>query len=371
MSVQEIKPIAFYLPQFHTIPENDKAHGLGFTEWVNVKKAYPLYEGHYQPRIPLDDNYYSLLEPETMIWQTNLAKSYGVYGFCYYHYWFKNGKKLLEKPIEMMLNNKEIDMPFCLCWANENWTKRWDGGNNEVIISQDYGDTKNIEKHVDYLSMFFKDDRYIKVDGAPLLIIYKPEIIPNLKRVIRLMRERAAFHGFRDLKIACQYPVYYYNNINLELFDYYIQFEPFFSKGKQKTSSRIKGLLYMSGIELIPKLAGKLKMKVKNQELSFFEYDEVWEKIINYPTHDKKLIAGAFVDWDNTARNKKGSIYKGANPEKFGKYMKILARKIREEYSTNYLFINAWNEWGEGCYLEPDERFNYEYLIQLQKAIEL
>lgn len=171
------KVVAFYLPQYHPIPENDKAYGKNFTEWVNVKKALPLFENHNQPRIPLENNYYSLLDENTMIEQSKLAKSYGIYGFCYYHYWFKNGKKLLEKPLEMMLNTKEIDIPFMLCWANENWTKHWDGGNNEIIVEQDYGDYDDLINHIDYLCRFFRDKRYIKIDDKPVLVIYKPEII--------------------------------------------------------------------------------------------------------------------------------------------------------------------------------------------------
>ena len=134
------KVIAFYLPQYHTIPENDASYGKGFTEWTNVKKASPLFKNHNQPRVPEKNNYYNLLDTEVMIGQAELAKKYGIYGFCYYHYWFKNGKKLLEKPLEAMLKDKRVDIPFMLCWANENWTRKWDGGNNEIIVEQDYGD---------------------------------------------------------------------------------------------------------------------------------------------------------------------------------------------------------------------------------------
>ena len=199
---KDIKVLAMHLPQYHAIPENDAWWGKGFTDWVNVKKARPIYKGHKQPVIPLNNNYYDMTDASTLQWQADLAKKYGVYGFCYYHYWFKNGKKLLEKPVEMMLSNPKIDIPFCLCWANENWTKKWDGGNNEIIVEQDYGNENDLNKHMDYLCRFFSDKRYIRIDGAPLLLIYKPELIPNIRTYIKLIRKRAKENGFKNIKIA-------------------------------------------------------------------------------------------------------------------------------------------------------------------------
>ena len=159
-----MKIIAFYLPQFHNIPENDEWWGDGFTEWTNVKKAKPLYEGHMQPRVPLGGNYYNLLDDNVKIWQADLAKKYGVYGFCYYHYWF-NGKMLLEKPMEQMLANKEVDIPFCICWANEPWTKAWVGDERKLLIAQEYGQEEEWKQHFMYLLPFFKDERYITKNG--------------------------------------------------------------------------------------------------------------------------------------------------------------------------------------------------------------
>lgn len=198
-----MKIIAFYLPQFHNIPENDEWWGDGFTEWVNVKKAKPLYEGHVQPKEPLDDNYYNLTDDDVKVWQSKLAKKYGVYGFCYYHYWF-NGKLLLEKPMEQMLANPEIDTPFCICWANEAWTKAW-VNSTKMLIPQKYGEKKEWKEHFDYMLKFFKDDRYIKCDGKPLLVIYKPELIECGNEMIDYFQELAKEAGFPGLTLAYQH----------------------------------------------------------------------------------------------------------------------------------------------------------------------
>ena len=374
----EVKTIAFYLPQYHPIPENDKAYGKGFTEWTNVKKAKPLFENHYQPRIPYNSDYYSLLDLDTMKRQITLAKENGIYGFCYYHYWFTGGIKLLEKPIERMLKHPELDMPFCLCWANENWTKKWDGGNNEIIVKQSYGNEEDLDNHVDYLCDFFKDERYIKIDGMPLLIIYRPNLIPKIRNVIHRIRERVKQNGFKGVKIAIQHPQYYVEGVNLQLFDYYIQFQPLFVQidNREKEMSRflhmIKKTLIRFGMKGLRNLLGELKNKYicsHEDTLVHRNYDEDWEKILSYKSSDKKLIAGAFVDWDNTPRNRNGLVYDGASPEKFGIYFKRLVKKVEREYDEKFIFINAWNEWAEGAYLEPDEKYGYNYLDKLKQAI--
>ena len=204
-----IKPIAFYLPQFHAIPENDRAWGEGFTEWTNIKKAQPLFEGHEQPRVPLGGNYYNLLDDETKIWQANLAKAHGVFGFCYYHYWFGHGRMLLQAPAEQMLKNPAVDLPFCFSWANEPWSKRWDGGQQEVIMAQDYGDERDWLAHLDYLLPFFRDARYITLDGKPVFLIYKPEEIPRLLEMIAFWQREIKKHGFPGLCLMIQNPVWF------------------------------------------------------------------------------------------------------------------------------------------------------------------
>ena len=368
--------IAFYLPQFHSIPENDEAYGKGFTEWTNTKKAKPLFIGHRQPRTPLGGNYYNLLENGVMADQIKMAKKYGVYGFCYYHYWFKNGKKLLEQPIENMLADKSLDMPFCICWANENWTKRWDGGNNEVIVEQNYGDLQDLKNHVDYLCRFFKDKRYIRINGMPLLIIYKPELIPNLRKVIRTIREQAQINGIPKLNISVQFPRYFVDGANLDIFDNYIQFQPKFVQddedAKAKSALRRKAKKLLLTVDPNRKILGLLQ-KIHHvnavPSLKHRSYDDDWKKILSYEVKDERLIAGAFVDWDNTARNKNGLVYDGVTAEKFRNYMKMLVKKVNREYKMPYIFINAWNEWAEGTYLEPDEDNGYAYLEALNEAL--
>ena len=368
------KVVAFYLPQYHPIPENDKAYGKNFTEWVNVKKALPLFENHNQPRIPLENNYYSLLDENTMIEQSKLAKSYGIYGFCYYHYWFKNGKKLLEKPLEMMLNTKEIDIPFMLCWANENWTKHWDGGNNEIIVEQDYGDYDDLINHIDYLCRFFRDKRYIKIDDKPVLVIYKPEIIPNLKKIVHIIKKRVIENGLPGIVLISQYPDYYFSNRNNDYFDYHIQFQPKFIQDyeveeKNLIRRKIKHFMLSHNMNQIYQVLLKKYQSKKKKALIHRDYCEDWKKIIDFQVTDEKLMAGAFVDWDNTPRNKNGLVYDNANPQLFERFFSSLVKKVNEEYSTEFIFINAWNEWAEGAYLEADEKNQYGYLEAIKRVL--
>lgn len=368
------KVVAFYLPQYHPIPENDKAYGKNFTEWVNVKKALPLFENHNQPRIPLENNYYSLLDENTMIEQSKLAKSYGIYGFCYYHYWFKNGKKLLEKPLEMMLNTKEIDIPFMLCWANENWTKHWDGGNNEIIVEQDYGDYDDLINHIDYLCRFFRDKRYIKIDDKPVLVIYKPEIIPNLKKIVDIIKKRVIENGLPGIVLISQYPDYYFSNRNNDYFDYHIQFQPKFIQDyeveeKNLIRRKIKHFMLSHNMNQIYQVLLKKYQSKKKKALIHRDYCEDWKKIIDFQVTDEKLMAGAFVDWDNTPRNKNGLVYDNVNPQLFERFFSSLVKKVNEEYSTEFIFINAWNEWAEGAYLEADEKNQYGYLEAIKRVL--
>lgn len=377
MDGKGVKIIPFYLPQFHTIPENDKWWGEGFTEWTNVRKAVPLFEGHQQPKLPLGDNYYNLLDDETKLWQAELAKQYGIFGFCYYHYWFKDGKRLLEKPAEQMLNNKDINLPFCFCWANENWSRNWDGGNHEIIMAQEYGRKREWELHFQYLLPFFRDERYITMNGKPLFIIYKPEQIIDIVAMTDYFRKRATEEGFPGICFAFQFPTYYADMYYREdVFDYRIEFEPVFSRN----SKSMKNPGTAHSVQLLRNTFGEAPIAFyrkrskhsgggysKPENLSVFFYDEAWEKILEYEM-DEKFLPGGFVDWDNTPRNKHGVMYSGFTVTKFQDYMTRLIKKARD-HDKPVVFLNAWNEWSEGAYLEPDNISGYAKLEAIQSAL--
>ncbi|SET58064.1 hypothetical protein SAMN04487771_102610 [[Clostridium] aminophilum] len=377
-----MKIIAFYLPQFHNIPENDEWWGDGFTEWVNVKNAKPLYEGHVQPKVPLNNNYYNLLEDDVKLWQVKLAKKYGVYGFCYYHYWF-NGKLLLEKPMEQMLANKEIDLPFCICWANEAWTKAW-VGSNEPLILQKYGREKEWKEHFDYLLSFFRDERYIKVDGKPLFIIYKPEIIGCGNEMLDYFQELAKAAGFPGIATAYQHGNMDFNSAAKDdsRYDYDIEFQPIYAKyeyqeEKRRIGSKSKYFLrkyYNRLSDWMGKNIGidlRVLRGVKNEnEVKKYDYDEMWKRIINAPVVDSKRLPGAFAMWDNTPRHGMGGhVFTGATPDKFESYLEQQIIKAKNEYHKDMIFIYAWNEWAEGGYLEPDEENGYGYLEAIRTAL--
>lgn len=364
------KIIAFYLPQFHTIPENDKWWGKGFTEWTNTKKSVPLYEGHYQPHIPLNEDYYDLSDVTVMERQAKLAQEYGVYGFCYYHYWFKDGKKLLEKPLENMLSDKAVDIPFCLCWANENWCRTWTGDDRDILMEQDYGSEKDWQKHYDYLKAFWDDERYIKIDERPIFVIYKPGQIPRLKDMIVYWNEKRKSEGKASLLVMKQYPEEPIYDASLEPYvEYVIKFQPIntliWKEEKEETNPVKRFLKNTIFYECYRKLRRRKQVQPK---LLVCDYDEAWTNILNIQPFGEKYINGAFVSWDNTARNANGTVFHGATPEKFEFYMRELMKK---DSPLNLIFLNAWNEWGEGAHIEPDERYGYGFLEALKNVQEI
>lgn len=375
-----MKIIAFYLPQFHNIPENDEWWGDGFTEWTNVKSGTPQYKGHKQPKVPLNSNYYNLLDDNVKIWQAELAKKYGIYGFCYYHYWF-NGKMLLEKPMEQMLKNKDIDIPFCICWANEPWTKAWVANDRKVLIPQKYGEKKEWKEHFDYLLQFFKDGRYLRENNKPIIIIYRPLVIPCIKEMLEYWNELARICGFDGIHAMCALNDTYVEDQKFKCFDNLVEWEPHTARWKKDKKSQ-RGLIgtlkrirrdsfnwfeERTGVDLFKYdfLAQK-----KKQQYRFMDYDDIWERIIKMDPVASNSLPGAFVRWDNTPRYKeKSTIIVGETPEKFKKYLALQIRHARKTYKTDKLFLYAWNEWAEGGYLEPDEEYGYQYLQAIKDSL--
>lgn len=363
-----MRTIAFYLPQFHCIPENDEWWGEGFTEWVNVKKAESLFEGHYQPREPLNDFYYNLLDDTTMAWQVKLAKEYGIYGFCMYHYWF-DGKLLLEKPVEMYLKNKSLDLPFCLCWANENWTNGWAAKDAKILIGQTEGNRDKWKEHFEYFLPFFKDDRYIKVDDKPLLVIYKPDMFPKMKDMMDYWNELALNEGLKGITYASQLIP---NQLEDSPFDYHIEYQPTVEYIDMTKTRNSMVKMIKNSIKKVAKTVFKKDLEgMKIAKLARYSYDEMWQRILDKKVKNEKMIPGAFVDWDNTARKKnRGYVIEGATPKKFKKYFKKQVVNARENYKKDMIFIFAWNEWAESGYLEPDKKYGYKYLEAVREALE-
>lgn len=346
-----------YLPQFHEIPENNDAWGKGFTEWVNVKKATPLFLGHNQPRVPLHGNYYNLLNKGVMERQVALAKKAGIYGFCFYHYWF-GGRMVLEKPVELLLNNRKIDFHFCFSWANEPWTKTWHGagGNREILIPQNYGREEEWEAHYQYFHRFFIDRRYIKKDNKPVLMIYRLRNIPCFNDMIHYWNERAKEDGFSGVFIISMNC----GKENVEksrLVDASVDFEPNCTRGDLLSAESF----------LHPREKGGLLWNYF--AMRQIDYIKLNRKMLD-KKHEKNHFRMAFVDFDDSPRRKtRAVIMKGSTPERFGRYLRKTIELSRRE-GNEYVFLNAWNEWGEGNYLEPDTRYRYGYLKQIKAALE-
>lgn len=358
-----MKIICFYLPQFHRIPENDVWWGEGFTEWTNTKKAKPLYEGHRQPRIPFNNNYYNLLDEKVRIWQAELAKEYGIGGFCYYHYWFK-GKQLLEKPFNAVLKNKKPDFPFCLCWANEPWTRSWDGKTGEILMPQDYGDKEDWKQHFNYLLNAFLDERYIKIDDKPIFIIYRSSSIEKCSQMMDYWNDLAVSNGLKGIYFISMLTSF--DNYIIDDFDAHLEFEPMYTIKHDMP-------LYLQAKRFIKKkLIQKFnKGKIDKNSLDIINYDLIWQRIIGRESkYKKKTFLGAFVDWDNSARKgTRALIVEGSTPGKFKYYLdRQVQRSLR--MGNELLFINAWNEWAEGTYLEPDTDYGYEYLEAVREVLQ-
>ena len=380
-----MKTIAFYLPQFHTFPENNMWWGDGFTEWTNTKKAKPLFDGHYQPHTPYGEHYYDLTNVQVIQEQIEIAKRYGVYAFCFYHYWFKDGKKLLEKPVEMFLNNKGLDMKFCLSWANEHWTRAWDGGDKEILMEQQYGGNDEWVKHYYYLKQFFIDKRYIYIENMPLLIIYRPELIADLNSMILCWKDMAKKDGFDGLYILAQgtsFCRYISDKRHATCIDGYIMYEPGYTYESLALKNGLISLfnnLFRYKELFFSYYPKKVLIKVlrllgitSRRPINTCDYRVLCEAIIKNKTY-KDFYPGFFTGWDNTARRGvKARIVTNSSPEIFEEYLvKLIKKNQCDRYKKDFLFMTAWNEWAEGAHLEPDQKYGYAYLESLKNALNL
>lgn len=347
--------MCMYLPQYHKIKENDEWWGKGYTEWTAVKNAKPMFPGHNQPKIPMNYNYYDLVEDgiNTWKWQAGLAKEYGVYGFCIYHYWFE-GKQLLERPMEILRDNPNIDINYSICWANETWRRTWYGQKMEILMKQTYGDEKAWEKHFRYLLTFFKDKRYIKIKNKPVVHIYHSQEIDRLDEMMKVWNNLAKEAGFDGIYLVSGVTSAGTDK-RKQLIDAYYYFEPGYTL-KQDLGCCQKALYsFQVGVKkLINRLFHKayLEHKINGSVL--------WKRIENRQM-ESNHFPGTFPKWDNTPRTGNiGLYYSSTTPERFRKHIKTMYMKYHEQ--DGFFYINAWNEWGEGAYLEPDEKYKYQYL---------
>jgi len=355
---------ALYLPQFHETPENNEWWGKGYTEWNAVKDAKSLYKGHLQPRTPINDNYYDLSDEtgDTWRWQVSLASQYGINGFCIYHYWFKNGKKMLEKPMEILHDHKDINISYFICWANEPWKRTWYGNSGQILLEQEYGDKNEWINHYKYLREFFLDPRYTKINNKPIVAIYKTadiECLPDMKQCWDNLATQDGFDGIYILGAK--------TGLEQEKRSGVVEgeylFEPAFT------------MHYQYGVyALIKKASYRIIHKILNivTKKEYLEDKEDMRDLYRSIEKPKNLVSidfyyGLCPSWDNTPRKQyKGCVFVNSSPRLFKE--KLVDLLTRDD-SGDMLIINAWNEWSEGAYLEPDCIYKYEYLQAIRDAL--
>lgn len=376
-----VRIIALYLPQFHPIPENDEWWGKGFTEWTNVAKAKPLFRGHYQPRIPADLGFYDLRLPEVREQQAELAREAGIEGFCYYHYWFGNGKQLLERPFNEVLSSGKPDFPFCLCWANHDWTnKTWKKGNSlrrDSMIMQMHYSMEDHRQHFMSVLPAFRDPRYIRVDGKPLFAVWAPRDIPDVAAFIDLWQQLAHENGLPGIHFVgyttntfgrsrengkiTLWPTDVSGKLYQELLDK--GFDAVISSGLHRAQSIVHGKFKMLTYFLKDQtfLQAKLRTDYSKVMRNYYVPEDAWENV--YPT--------LLPQWDRTPRaGAKTDPLINSTPEKFQTSVEEAIRLIQNKHPEHQiLFLKAWNEWGEGNYVEPDLKFGHGYLDAIKNAI--
>lgn len=369
-SPAEIRTIVFHLPQFHPIPENDEWWGQGFTEWTNVVGARPCFPGHYQPHLPADLGFYDLRLPEARAAQAHLARSYGIHGFCFYHYWF-NGRRVLERPVNEILKTGQPDFPFCLCWANESWTRQWDGRSDHVLLQQSYSAADDVS-HIRSLIPFFLDRRYIRVEGRPLFLVYKASKLPEPERTTAAWRREAECAGLKGLFLVrvesfgdeCDDP----RGIG---FDSSLEFQPRWS-ALSRTQIRRRKWWH--------------RRRLRTAEPAFRDniicnYEELVGNALAAGSPAYPRIPCVCPGWDNSPRRKQGAIiFVNSTPKIYERWLREVVNRRRAAImssenagiteSDSLVFINAWNEWAEGNHLEPCQRWGRNYLEATRRALE-
>lgn len=348
-SRDDVKIIPFYLPQFHPIPENDTWWGKGFTEWINVTRAFPQFPGHYQPHLPGELGFYDLRNTAIMTRQIELAKNYGIYGFCFYYYWF-SGRRILDMPLNSFFNDPDKDFPFCICWANESWTRRWDGKDHDILLEQNYNSENDIE-FIRSIIPFLKDPRYIRIEDKPLIIVYRPSLLPEPKKTSDTWRNYCRDAGIGDIYLCFTTS---FDNLPPDAFkfDCVIEFPP--NNTQLKDISKSLDIVNRS-------FSGKI-----------FNYEELLKIYAHKALPGYDLFKGITPSWDNTARKlNNGTILWNSSPELFKQWFnKIYNDTINQNApSKRFIFINAWNEWAEGAHLEPDRKYGYAYLDAIAQVI--
>lgn len=341
------KLICYYLPQFHEIPENNQWWGQGFTEWTNVRKARPLYQGHYQPHEPTEElGYYDLTCLDVQRKQAELAARYGIHGFCYYYYWFQ-GRRLLERPLNQMVQSA-IDFPFCVCWANENWTRAWDGGSHLILMKQDYS-LEDDAAFLHSLCPLFQDRRYIRVGERPLLLVYHAEKLPQPLETVALWKRLSRVQGLPEPYLV---NVHSFSGSSPRQFGFDASAEfPPHHLGRRNTIGRNPFL------HSYPK-AVKQSLRAQTAGLT----------LAGAPC-ETPIFRGVMPSWDNTPRvQRRGRVFVGAEPEEYEKWLQRTV-ELSSRQEEPLIFINAWNEWAEGCHLEPDQKYGHQYLEATRNAI--
>jgi len=366
MSKASARLIAFYLPQYHPIPENDAWWGKGFTEWTNVAKAKPLFSGHCQPHLPADLGFYDLRVPETRIAQAEMARSYGIEGFCYWHYWFGNGRRLLERPVDEVLKSGEPNFPFCLAWANASWTGIWYGEPNRILIEQAYPGMNDYERHFYTVLDAFRDSRYIHIDGKPVFMVFRAGELPDPGLFTDYWRELAIKAGLKGIYFIALQTQFWDPRLNGFDAAAPITLQPAFDA----VFNPADGVLG----RMVRRITGKdlnfLLQKIRNRP-KVYPYAKAVQNALVSLSNEYMEFPIVMPNWDNTPRSgRDGIVFNGSTPELFRKHLRDAINLVSErDYDKRVIIVKSWNEWAEGNYLEPDRQFGHGYLEVIRDEI--